>query len=142
VLERLIEAFHHCINDKTNENLLGRPIWLSVVDLSGIEILSYFKEGEDERKIPSSKINAFRKAHTAMTYNKPTGPNYENGCLITNPYEASLIANGFYSNIPGGVPIYNFKPSEPLLGIGISGLTPEEDEELARKIVDYYMNAD
>jgi uncharacterized protein GlcG (DUF336 family) len=136
MLKLIIDALEES-NKKNYLEIMTKPIWLSVVDLGGLEILSYFKEGGCENRINASKTNAFRKAHTAMTYGVPTGPKRdENNNIIVNPYESSLVANGYFSNIPGGSPIVGLGPKDVLYGVGISGLTPEEDEQLVLKIIE------
>jgi uncharacterized protein GlcG (DUF336 family) len=126
--------------------IIKSSFWLSAVNSSGFEILSIWIPGGLNDIKPQSKDNALRKAITACSRNNLTGfatvdiPKTEQ-----DQYLAGLRENNTFSNLLGGAPLYlekinysagsNSNGLTLVGGLGVSGLSPEQDLMLAIKII-------
>lgn len=122
---------------------IEQSFWLSAVDQSGFEILSIWYPRKIGHLKPLSKEYAHKKAFTAFSRNQPTGAlAHHLDVEERTEYLADLRTNSNFINLLGGLPIYSLSSSEAydcnsilIGGLGVSGLKPKEDLELAFNVI-------
>jgi uncharacterized protein GlcG (DUF336 family) len=121
------------------KNYPGQSFWMSIVTPSGLEILSYWVENNQGRYKPQCANNAFRKAYTANSTGRPTGPKRNTmGMAIHDEGYTDQRTSGNFTTLQGGVPIFVKEDGKLVLvgGLGISGLDEHEDVNIAITTLD------
>ncbi len=114
------------INNKIKEYIipLDKGVSVSVVDSHG-ELLSFFRTD----KSPLSSINiSINKAFTAARDKQTSGELGENSKI--NQFNITDLGDIRYTGLQGGVPI--IVNNEVIGAVAVSGMSGQEDEELAR----------
>lgn len=103
---------------------LGRPICVAVTDERGALLAFTRMDGAPIRSIKLSEAKAYSAARLGVS----TTAFHER--LARDGMFASYFADPMLTALPGGAVIASQR-GEPMGGIGISGLAPAEDQQLA-----------
>jgi uncharacterized protein GlcG (DUF336 family) len=105
-------------------NALGRPVCVAVTDERGALLAFTRMDGAPFRSIKLSEAKAYSAARLGVS----TAAFHE--CLAKDAMPASYFADPMLTGLPGGAVIRS-QSGATIGGVGISGLAPAEDQQLA-----------
>jgi glc operon protein GlcG len=123
---KLDRAAAHVILEKvvTDANALGRPVCVAVTDERGALLAFTRMDGAPVRSIKLSEAKAYSAARLGVS----TAAFHSR--LTHDGMPASYFADPTLTGLPGGA-VISSQSGVTLGGVGISGLAPAEDQQLA-----------
>ena len=116
---------HDVLERAVNQaNTLGRPVCVAVTDERGALLAFTRMDGAPIRSIKLSEAKAYSAARLGVS----TSAFHER--LAQDAMPASYFADPMLTGLPGGA-VIRCKNGATIGGVGISGLAPAEDQQLA-----------
>eukprot|EP00584_Thalassiosira_punctigera_P002361 CAMPEP_0172539660 /NCGR_PEP_ID=MMETSP1067-20121228/10824_1 /TAXON_ID=265564 ORGANISM="Thalassiosira punctigera, Strain Tpunct2005C2" /NCGR_SAMPLE_ID=MMETSP1067 /ASSEMBLY_ACC=CAM_ASM_000444 /LENGTH=150 /DNA_ID=CAMNT_0013325385 /DNA_START=365 /DNA_END=817 /DNA_ORIENTATION=- len=112
----------------------GWGVTIAVADAGGVPLLAKRCDGA----FPASYEIAMEKARTAALFRKPTGA-LEDSANVSDGSSRTALLSAPFVLMRGGVPIF---VNEMCIGaVGVSGVKPDEDEQVAITAVNALTNS-
>ncbi|NPD69083.1 heme-binding protein [Lichenicola cladoniae] len=119
---------HHLIEEAVIQaNILGRPMCVAVTDERGALLAFSRMDGAPVRSIKLSEAKAYSAARLGVTTTA------FHARLVREGVQASYFADSTLTGLPGGAVICS-QSGAIIGGIGISGLAPVEDQQIADEV--------
>lgn len=125
-LEDALKAVNASIKEASKEP--SRPISVAVVDDAGELICLQRMNGIGRASGKVTNCMAYNKAYTAVIMNRTTREFGEG--MKKMGFELGTMGDPLFTPMPGGL-VFKDADGQPVGGIGVSGLLPDEDEQMA-----------